>query len=158
LVPAAPMLLGIAALTNVASVALKATVWKLSLEASPGVGRVRHRTLLAPLFIGYLCNSVFMFRVGDVARIADARRRLRRDGHGTSTAAVAGSAIAEQLVLGLALVALAAVLAATAVPMPRWVLWTLIATAGGLIAAGMAALHGQHRSPKGDGRPARLAR
>jgi uncharacterized protein (TIRG00374 family) len=156
--PAAPALLVVALLANVLSVTLKATVWKLTLEAVPGVGRVRHRTLVPPLFIGYLCNSVLLLRVGDVVRVADARRRLRADGHPMTTTVALGSAIAEQLVLGAALVALGAGLALTAVPTPRWILLTLLAAAAMLALATLLGVHAHRRTPDGDGRVARLVR
>jgi uncharacterized membrane protein YbhN (UPF0104 family) len=155
--PAAPLLLGAALAANLASVVLKASVWKLALQSAPGVGRVRHRTLVPSLFIGFLCNSVFVLRVGDVARIADARRRLRAAGTPVSTAAVAGSAIAEQLVLGSALVVLGFGFALTVAAPPAWI-WLSLAAAAALIGGVVVAVgRAPHWRPAPDRAAGRLA-
>jgi uncharacterized membrane protein YbhN (UPF0104 family) len=152
---AAPGLVLVAIVANLISVALKATVWKVALESAPGVGHVPHRTLIPPLFVGFLCNSVLAFRVGDVARIADARRRLRSQGVNAPATVVAGSAIAEQLMLGLALVIVAATLALTVVHPPAWITLTIAAVAAGVAISTVVCVKGHRWQPRGEGRLAR---
>jgi uncharacterized membrane protein YbhN (UPF0104 family) len=157
LTSAAPALLLAALAANFASVLLKASVWKLTLEAVPKVGRVTHRTLVPPLFIGYLCNTVLVLRLGDLARIAEARRRLRASGTDVPMTVVAGSAIAEQLILGLALVVLGLTFALVVASPPIWISLSLVATAIGIAACTLVITraHGWH--PRQAGHLARAA-
>ena len=109
---------------NLASVAGKAIVWKAALDALPGQRRARYGHVVPALFIGFLLNTVLFARMGEVARdaVLGRRRRLARDPNTAST--IAGTVLAEQLVLGVAL-ALAIVALAPVLHLPHMV-WQLV--------------------------------
>jgi uncharacterized membrane protein YbhN (UPF0104 family) len=88
---------------NLASVAGKAIVWKAALDALPGQRPVRYGHVVPALFIGFLLNTVLFARMGEVARVAVLARRQRLAGECIPASTIAGTAIAEQLVLGIAL-------------------------------------------------------
>ena len=88
---------------NLLSVLGKAVVWKLALDALPEGRRVRYAHVVPALFIGFLLNTVLFARVGEVARVAVLTRRTRLAGRPVPARAVAGSVIAEQLLVGAAL-------------------------------------------------------
>jgi uncharacterized membrane protein YbhN (UPF0104 family) len=88
---------------NLASVAGKAIVWKAALDALPGRRPVRYGHVMPALFIGFLLNTVLFARMGEVARVAVLARRQRLTGDSIPASTIAGTAIAEQLVLGVAL-------------------------------------------------------
>jgi uncharacterized membrane protein YbhN (UPF0104 family) len=90
-------------LLNLLSVLGKAVVWKLALDAVPEARRVRYADVVPALFVGFLLNTVLFARVGEVARIAVLTRRTRLQGRPVPARAVAGSVIAEQLLVGAAL-------------------------------------------------------
>ena len=140
----------VAAAANLASVWLKAAVWRRTIDAVPAAPPLTTRQLLPSVFVGLLVNSVLMARLGEVAKLAVVSRRIRRTGSELPTAAVAGTLIAEQLVLGAALVILGAVLAVTMVGLPAstgsdlMVLASIIAVAAGL---GVVAVRTGLRAP-----------
>jgi uncharacterized membrane protein YbhN (UPF0104 family) len=109
---------------NLASVAGKAVVWKAALDALPGQRPVRYGHVVPALFIGFLLNTVLFARMGEVARVAVLRRRRRLTGDDIPASTVAGTVLAEQLVLGVAL-ALAIVALAPVLHLPHMV-WQLV--------------------------------
>jgi uncharacterized membrane protein YbhN (UPF0104 family) len=109
---------------NLASVAGKAVVWKTALDALPGHRPVRYGHVVPALFIGFLLNTVLFARIGELARVAVLTRRLRLTGESIPASTVAGTAVAEQLVLGVAL-ALATVALAPVLQLPQ-VIWQLV--------------------------------
>ena len=110
-------------LLNLASVAGKAIVWKAALDALPGQRPVRYGHVVPALFIGFLLNSVLFARVGELARVAVLARRRRLAGESIPASTIAGTALAEQLVLGVAL-ALAVVALAPVMHLPT-LIWEL---------------------------------
>jgi uncharacterized membrane protein YbhN (UPF0104 family) len=110
-------------LLNLASVAGKAVVWKAALDALPGQRPVRYGHVVPALFIGFLLNSVLFARVGELARVAVLARRRRLAGASIPASTIAGTALAEQLVLGVALV-LAVVALAPVMHLPHMI-WEL---------------------------------
>jgi uncharacterized membrane protein YbhN (UPF0104 family) len=90
-------------LLNLASILGKAVVWKITLEALPEGRRTRYAHVVPALFIGFLLNTVLFARVGEVARVAVLARRTRLAGRPIPARAVAGTVIAEQLLVGAAL-------------------------------------------------------
>jgi len=109
---------------NLASVAGKAIVWKAALDALPGQRPVRYGHVVPALFIGFLLNSVLFARVGELARVAVLARRRRLAGESIPASTIAGTALAEQLVLGVAL-ALAVVALAPVMHLPT-LIWELL--------------------------------
>jgi len=119
---------------NLTSVAGKAIVWKAALDALPGQRPVRYGHVVPALFIGFLLNTVLFARVGEVARVAVLARRQRLAGQPIPASTIAGTAIAEQLVLGVAL-ALCVVALAPVLHLPHMVLQIAIAFVGALTVA-----------------------
>jgi uncharacterized membrane protein YbhN (UPF0104 family) len=111
-------------LLNLASVAGKAIVWKAALDALPGHRSVRYGHVVPALFIGFLLNTVLFARVGELARVAVLARRRRLAGESIPAATIGGTAVAEQLVLGVAL-ALSVVALAPVLHLPHMV-WQLV--------------------------------
>jgi glycosyltransferase 2 family protein len=109
---------------NLASVAGKAIVWKAALDALPGQRPVRYGHVVPALFIGFLLNTVLFARIGEVARVAVLGRRRRLSGEPIPASTIAGTVLAEQLVLGVAL-ALAIVALAPVMHLPHMV-WQLV--------------------------------
>jgi uncharacterized protein (TIRG00374 family) len=103
---------------NFVSIVAKATTWKAALDSVPGRTRVRYRDVVPALFIGFLLNTVLFARVGEVARVAVLRRRLRRRGSNIPVSTAAGTVLAEQVALGVSL-ALLLVAMAIVLPVPR---------------------------------------
>jgi uncharacterized membrane protein YbhN (UPF0104 family) len=124
---------------NLASVAGKAIVWKAALDALPGQRPVRYGHVVPALFIGFLLNTVLFARMGEVARIAVLARRQRLVGQPIPASTVAGTAIAEQLVLGVAL-ALCVVALAPVLHLPHMIWQLVIAFLGVLAVASLAVL------------------
>ncbi len=109
---------------NLASVAGKAIVWKAALDALPGQRPARYGHVVPALFIGFLLNTVLFARMGEVARVAVLGRRRRLSGDPIPASTIAGTVLAEQLVLGVAL-ALAIVALAPVLHLPHMV-WQLV--------------------------------
>src|SRR5664279_3945343 len=116
--------IAVSLLLNLASVAGKAVVWKTALDALPRHRPVRYGHVVPALFVGFLLNTVLFARVGELARVAVLTRRLRLAGEAMPASTVAGTAVAEQLVLGIAL-ALATVALAPVLHLPQLV-WQLV--------------------------------
>ena len=125
-------------LLNLASVAGKAIVWKTALDALPGQRPARYGHVVPALFIGFLLNSVLFARVGELARVAVLARRRRLAGESIPASTIAGTALAEQLVLGVAL-ALAVVALAPVMHLPT-LIWELVIVFMLVLAAVVVAL------------------
>jgi uncharacterized membrane protein YbhN (UPF0104 family) len=89
---------------NLVSILLKAVVWKVALDTIPGKPRFHYAHIVPALWIGVLLNTLLPARIGEIARVAVLQRRLKLVGTDVSTATLAGSVIAEQIVLAIALV------------------------------------------------------
>src|SRR6185312_9550039 len=83
---------------NLLSILLKAVVWKAALDTIPGKA----------LFVGFLLNTLLPARLGEIGRVAVLQRRLKLVGTDMPTATLAGSVVAEQIVLAIALVVIMA--------------------------------------------------
>ena len=144
-------------LLNLASVAGKAIVWKVALDALPEERPVRYGHVVPALFIGFLLNTVLFARVGELARIAVLTRRQRLAGESIPASTIGGTAVAEQLVLGVAL-ALTVVALAPVLHVPHMI-WQLV-IAFVLVLAALAGtlliVHAQRARPAR--RPARRRR
>ena len=123
---------------NFASVAGKAIVWKAALDALPGERPVRYGHVVPALFIGFLLNTVLFARMGEVARVAVLARRQKLAGQSIPSSTIAGTALAEQLVLGVAL-ALTVVALAPVLHLPNMV-WQLLIVFLGVLAIVTVAL------------------
>src|SRR4051794_21065661 len=132
---------------NLASVAGKAVVWKTALDALPGERPARYAHVGPALFIGFLLNSVLFARVGELARVAVLSRRRRLAGESIPASTIAGTALAEQLVLGVAL-ALAVVALAPVMHLPQ-LIWQLVIAFVLVLAAVAVALVIVLRSARG---------
>ncbi len=96
--------LAIAALVaNFLSIAMKATVWKETIEAMPEGEEATYGELIPSLFVGFLLNTLLPARLGEIARVLVFRRRLALRGSRMSAASVAGSVVMEQVVGGITL-------------------------------------------------------
>jgi uncharacterized membrane protein YbhN (UPF0104 family) len=147
--------LALSLLANLLSVWLKAAVWGRTLRAVPGAPDLRTRDLLPSVFIGFLFNTVLVARLGEVAKVVVLRRHLRRCGSELSVPAIAGTLVAEQVLLAGALLALGALLAVTIVDLPAWAATTLAALGVlTLVVLGAALLARRAHLPV----PARMAR
>jgi uncharacterized protein (TIRG00374 family) len=152
--------LALALAANLLSIWLKAAVWQRAVNAVPGMPKTGTRELLPSVFIGFLFNTVLVARLGEVARVAVLRRRLRADGSDVGAAAIAGTLVAEQIILGAALVLIGAILALTIVTLPGWAVSTLIvlgALTVGAVTAGILARRARFSLPSGLARLARPA-
>lgn len=87
-----------ALLANFLSVAMKATVWKETIEAMPDAEKASYGELMPSLFVGFLLNTLLPARLGEIARVLVFRRRLAKRGSTMSAASVAGSVVMEQVV------------------------------------------------------------
>jgi len=142
--------LALALAANLVSVWLKAAVWRRTLDAVDDAPRLTTRDLLPSVFIGFLFNTVLVARLGELVRVAVLTRRIRRTGSQLPVTAVAGTLVAEQLVLGAALALIGAGLALTIVDLPAWADSTLMvlgALTGGAVIAGILARRAQPTLP-----------
>jgi uncharacterized membrane protein YbhN (UPF0104 family) len=96
---------------NLLSVAGKSAAWKAALDALPGERSVTYRQVVPAVFVGFLLNTVLFARIGELARVAVLRRRLRQDGREVAGSTILGTVAVEQLVLGVSLVGFLAVTA-----------------------------------------------
>jgi uncharacterized protein (TIRG00374 family) len=97
---------GAALILNLLSIVLKAAVWKAALDTIPHHPRFLYAHVVPALFIGFLLNTLLPARLGEIARVSVLRRRLRLTGIDVPNATLAGSVVAEQIVLAIALVAI----------------------------------------------------
>lgn len=134
-----PFLVAAAILANLASIGLKASVWKAALACVPNAARIRYRDVVAATLVGFLLNSILPGRLGEPGRALSLQRSLPREsGRPMSLSAIAGTLIAEGLVLGLTLALLLFVATLTVPDMPP----EFRAGAAGLIAIVLIALAG----------------
>lgn len=132
---------------NLVSVGGKAIVWKAALDALPGRRAVRYGHVVPALFIGFLLNTVLFARVGELARVAVLARRRRLAGADIPASTIAGTAIAEQLVLGVAL-ALTVVALAPVLHLPHMI-WQLVIVFVAVLAVASAGLMVVMRKARG---------
>jgi peptidoglycan/xylan/chitin deacetylase (PgdA/CDA1 family)/uncharacterized membrane protein YbhN (UPF0104 family) len=93
-----------ALLLNLLSIVLKAAVWKAALDTIPDHPRFLYAHVIPALFVGFLLNTLLPARLGEIGRVSVLRRRLRMTGIEIPNATLAGSVVAEQIVLAIALV------------------------------------------------------
>jgi peptidoglycan/xylan/chitin deacetylase (PgdA/CDA1 family)/uncharacterized membrane protein YbhN (UPF0104 family) len=91
---------------NLASILLKAVVWKAALDTIPRHPKFQYVHVVPALFVGFLLNTLLPARLGEIGRVAVLRRRLKLVGTDVPNATLAGSLVAEQIVLAIALVAI----------------------------------------------------
>jgi uncharacterized membrane protein YbhN (UPF0104 family) len=95
------------------SVVFKAWTWKGVIDELPGItSRTRLRDVLSPIFVGFLFNSVLAARLGEIVRVALAKRRLTARGERVGTTVLFGSVVVENLVTTIAWVAVVLTLGA----------------------------------------------
>ncbi|MDX6621006.1 MAG: peptidoglycan-N-acetylglucosamine deacetylase, partial [Gaiellales bacterium] len=99
---------GAALVLNLLSIVLKAAVWKAALDTIPDQPRFLYAHIVPALFVGFLLNTLLPARLGEIGRVSVLRRRLRLTGVEVPNATLAGSVVAEQIVLAIALVAIMA--------------------------------------------------
>lgn len=121
---------------HLASGLLKAVAWRALLAPLAGAGRLHRMDLAGALFIGSMVNAGLPGRLGEVAKVIVARRRIARRGGTAGAPEVAGSIAAENVVSALIWALVAAALV-TAVPAPAGVREVVA-----LLALGCAAVTG----------------
>jgi peptidoglycan-N-acetylglucosamine deacetylase len=97
---------GVALILNLISIVLKAAVWKTALDTIPDHPKFLYAHVIPALFVGFLLNTLLPARLGEIGRVSVLRRRLRMTGIEVPSATLAGSVVAEQIVLAIALVAI----------------------------------------------------
>jgi peptidoglycan/xylan/chitin deacetylase (PgdA/CDA1 family) len=117
---------------NFVSISFKAVVWRATIDAVPEIPPVGYSDVFPALFVGFLLNTVLFARLGEIARIGVLRRRLRQRGVDVDIATVAGTAVSEQIVLGLALVVVVLGMAFV-LSVPTWAKHAAIALAVALV-------------------------
>ena len=89
----------LAVLANFISVGFKGLVWKGIIDGLPGLRqRTRYRDLLPPVFIGFLFNTLLAARLGELVKVALARRRLVARGEDISATVLLGTIVVENLI------------------------------------------------------------
>ena len=88
---------------NLVSILLKAVVWKAALDTIPDRPRFHYLHVVPAVFIGLLLNTLLPARLGEIGRVSVLRRRLHIVGTDVPSATLAGSLVAEQIVLRIAL-------------------------------------------------------
>lgn len=126
-----------AVVANLISIALKAVVWKATLDSVPSRPPVRYPHIVSAVFVGFLMNSILVARAGEVARIVVLKRRIKRETQVVVPfITIAGTVIAETLVLVGTLVILLAVAVFTIPGLPPQVMTgTLILLAATVVLA-----------------------
>jgi len=122
-------LLVVAVLANFLSVLLKGAAWKAVVDGLPGLKhRTRYMDLLSPLMVGFLFNTILAARVGEIAKVLLAKRRLARRGEDLSTTVLLGTVVVENIVTTIAWVALV-ILIGLFLPLPSYA-WIITAVLG----------------------------
>lgn len=143
---------------NALSAVAKAVTWRGLLVGVHGMqGRLRRLDLVSPLLVGALVNSGLPGRVGEVAKVVLARRRVARRGGEASVGQVAGSIAAEHLVSTLAWAGVAVALVVV-LPTPGGVRLVTVAAAAGCLVLTCAAARFAPPPRLADHRRGRLAR
>ena len=97
------VLLVVAVLANFVSVLLKGLAWKGVVDGLPGLKhRTRYIDLLSPLMVGFLFNTILAARVGEIAKVLLAKRRLARRGEDLSTTVLLGTVVVENIITTIA--------------------------------------------------------
>lgn len=123
-----PFLL-VAVAANFLSVVLKGWAWKGVLDALPQLThRIRLRDVLSPIMVGFLFNTVLAARIGEIAKVLLAKRRLARRGDDVPTTTLIGTVVAETLISTLAW-AMLVVFIGLFLPLPNYA-WITIAVVG----------------------------
>jgi peptidoglycan-N-acetylglucosamine deacetylase len=144
---------------NLLSIVTKATVWKCCLDAVPDHRSVRYAQVVPALFVGFLLNTLLVARLGDLARIGVLARRLKIEGQPMRATTIAGTVVTEQVVIGVALAATLAAMAA-ALPVPKWardlvLVFVMVVVVLGLALFGLELLARARRARTGGRVPAR---
>ncbi len=122
-------LLVVAVLANFLSVLLKGAAWQAVVDGLPGLKhRTRYMDLLSPLMVGFLFNTILAARVGEIAKVLLARRRLARRGEDLSTTVLLGTVVVENIVTTIAWVALVIIIGLF-LPLPSYA-WIITAVLG----------------------------
>ncbi len=112
-------LVAAAVLANLVSVFFKAIVWREAIDLVPRRPAVRFVHVVAAIFVGFLVNSIFVARSGEVARAVVLRRRIARDSGGDmAMATLAGTIVVETIVLAATLLLLLGVMVFAAPDVP----------------------------------------
>ncbi|MBL6633728.1 MAG: flippase-like domain-containing protein [Thermoleophilia bacterium] len=122
-------LLVVAVLANFLSVLLKGMAWKGVVDGLPGLKhKTRYIDLLSPLMVGFLFNTILAARVGEIAKVLLAKRRLLTRGEDLSTTVLLGSVVVENIITTIAWVALVVVIGLF-LPLPTYA-WVITAVLG----------------------------
>ncbi len=122
-------LLVLAVVANFVSVVLKGMAWKGVVDGLPGLRRrTPYMDLLSPLMVGFLFNTILAARVGEIAKVLLAKRRLARRGEDLSTTVLMGTVVVENIVTTIAWVLLV-VLIGLFLPLPSYA-WIITAVLG----------------------------
>jgi hypothetical protein len=123
-------MLVVAFLANFASVLLKGLAWKGVVDGLPTLKHpTRFRDLFSPLMVGFLFNTVLAARLGEIAKVLLARRRLARRGESVPTTVLLGTVVVENLVSTVAWVLLVFGIGIF-LPLPSyaWIITTVLGT------------------------------
>jgi len=111
------------------SVLLKGMAWKGVVDGLPGLKKkTRYIDLLSPLMVGFLFNTILAARVGEIAKVLLARRRLAKRGEDVSTTVLLGTVVVENIVTTIAWVVLV-ILIGLFLPLPSYA-WIITAVLG----------------------------
>ncbi len=122
-------LLVLAVMANFISVLLKGLAWKGVVDGLPTLKKkTRYMDLLGPLMVGFLFNSILAARVGEIAKVLLARRRLARRGEDLSPTVLLGTVVVENIITTVAWVFLV-ILIGLFLPLPSYA-WIITAVLG----------------------------
>lgn len=122
-------LLVIAVVANFASVLLKGLAWKGVVDGLPALKRrTRFMDLLSPLMVGFLFNTILAARLGEIAKVLLAKRRLAGRGENLSTTVLLGTVVVENLISTVTWVLLV-ILIGVFLPLPSYA-WIITAVLG----------------------------
>ncbi|MSO44583.1 MAG: flippase-like domain-containing protein [Thermoleophilia bacterium] len=121
-------LLAVAVLLNFASVLLKGLAWKGVVDGLAILKRpTRFFDLLSPLMVGFLFNTILAARVGEIAKVLLARRRLVKRHETVTTTVLLGTVVVENIITTIAWVFLV-ILIGLVLPLPSyaWIITTVL--------------------------------
>ncbi len=122
-------LLVLAVMANFISVLLKGLAWKGVVDGLPTLKKkTRYMDLLGPLMVGFLFNSILAARVGEIAKVLLAKRRLARRGEDLSPTVLLGTVVVENIITTVAWVFLV-ILIGLFLPLPSYA-WIITAVLG----------------------------
>ncbi len=120
---------------NFVSVWFKAVVWKATLDTIPGHPPFRYRQVVPAIFVGFLLNSALVARLGEVGRMFVLRRRVAKDSGVTlPVPTITGTLVMEQVILGVTLVAVIALMIGLLPDVPRQIVDGAVALGGAVLA------------------------